>query len=88
MTQRQEIANFIAMEKYAIDRAAKQLIQKYGRKALPKVVNVVKYYLEAGDDSNAKRWISIGYAVKRIDKIETIEETLKALEPEELAENL
>ena len=64
------------MEKHEIERAAVRLNYKYGKKALPKAVEVAKYYLGEGDDDAAKRWISIGYAIKKMQKIENVKEVV------------
>lgn len=64
------------MEDYAKKRAAIRLIQKYGKKALPKAVDVARFYLGEKDEENAKRWISIGYEVKRTLQIDNVAEIL------------
>lgn len=72
------------MEEHTKKRAAIQLVQKYGKKALPKTVEVAKFYLGERDEENAKRWISIGYEVKRILQIDNVAEVL-SIENELLA---
>lgn len=54
------------MKEEEINRAAMLLNLKYGRKALPKAIDTARFYLEANDNDSAKRWVSIGYAVKKI----------------------
>jgi hypothetical protein len=71
------------MEDYTTKRTATILIQKYGKKALPKAVEVAKYYLTERDDENAKRWVSIGYEIKHMLKIYSIKEIL-SMESDEL----
>lgn len=64
------------MKEYEIKRAATRLIQKYGKRALPKAVEVARFYLAERDDTNAKRWISIGYEIKNLLKIYSVNEIL------------
>ena len=64
------------MEDYTTERTAIRLIQKYGKKALPKAVEVARYYLEEGDDEAAKRWVHIGYAVRHHMKIDSIQDVI------------
>ncbi|MDA0780936.1 MAG: hypothetical protein PQ612_01610 [Rickettsiales bacterium] len=71
------------MKEYEIKRAATRLIQKYGKRALPKAVEVARFYLGERDDANAKRWINIGYEVKHLLNIYSVNEIL-ALEKEAL----
>lgn len=54
------------MKEEEIKRAATLLDLKYGRRALPKALDTAKFYVEANDNESAKRWISIGYEVKRM----------------------
>ena len=54
------------MNESEINRAAMLLNLKYGKRALPKALDTAKFYIEANDNDSAKRWISIGYEVKRI----------------------
>jgi hypothetical protein len=49
-----------------IKRAAMLLNLKYGKRALPKAVDTARFYVESNDNESAKRWISIGYEVKKI----------------------
>ena len=70
------------MEDYKKTRAAQRLIHKYGKKALPKAVEVARYYLGENDDENAKRWVSIGYEIKHMLNVYTVNEIL-AMEEEE-----
>lgn len=74
------------MEEYEIQRAATRLNYKYGKKALPKAVEVAKYYLGERDDEAAKRWIRIGYAVKKIQGIESVQEVVSSVNKKELEE--
>jgi len=71
------------MEDYTKKRAATMLIQKYGKKALPKAVDVAKYYLGERDDENAKRWVSIGYEIKDMLNVRNVQEII-AMEKESL----
>jgi len=66
------------MDDHTIERTAIRLIQKYGMKALPKAVDVARYYLEEGDDDSAKRWVRIGYAVKHQLNLGELEEIIKS----------
>lgn len=71
------------MDDINIERTAIRLIQKYGKKALPKAVEVTKYYLNSDDEDNAKRWVKIGYAIKKAQNIESASQIIKeATEPE------
>lgn len=70
------------MDEHQIERTALRMSQKYGKKALPKAVDVIKYYLAENDDENAKRWVTIGYAIKRLQQIETIKDALSMTEAE------
>ena len=70
------------MEDYEKKRTATRLIHKYGKKALPKAVEVARYYLAERDDKNAKRWISIGYEIKHMLNIYSVNEILTAEEEE------
>jgi hypothetical protein len=70
------------MEDITIERTAIRLTQKYGKMALPKAVEVAKYYLEAGDDEAGKRWVSIGYAVKKLQKVQSIGEIVSSIAEE------
>jgi len=54
------------MNEAEINRAAMLLNLKLGKKALPKAVDTAKFYIEANDNDSAKRWISIGYEIKKI----------------------
>ena len=54
------------MKAEEIQRAAMLLNLKYGKRALPKALDTAKFYLESNDNDSAKRWISIGYEVKKI----------------------
>jgi hypothetical protein len=54
------------MKEEKIKRAAMLLNLKYGKRALPKALDTARFYVEANDNESAKRWISIGYEVKRI----------------------
>ncbi len=54
------------MNEEAIKRAAMLLNLKYGKRAFPKALDTAKFYIEANDNDSAKRWISIGYEVKKI----------------------
>ena len=54
------------MDEKDINRAAMLLNLKYGKRALLKAVDTAKFYLEANDNESAKRWVSIGYEVKKI----------------------
>ncbi len=56
----------VIMDPEQIKRAAMLMNLKYGKGALPKAVDTAKFYLEDNDNDAAKRWISIGYAVKEI----------------------
>lgn len=60
------------MEDYKIERTANLLVQKYGITSLPKAVAAAKYYLEEGDEDAAKRWVSIGFAIKKIQAKDSI----------------
>jgi len=64
------------MEDYLKKRAAIRLIQKYGKKALPKTVEVARFYLGERDEDNAKRWVTIGYEVKRILQLENVQDII------------
>jgi hypothetical protein len=68
------------MEDYEIERTAMRMTQEYGKKALPKAVEVAKYYLGEADNDAAKRWVSIGYAIKRIMQIESIKGAIEVAE--------
>ena len=54
------------MKEVQIKRAAMLLNLKYGKRALPKALDTARFYVEANDNESAKRWISIGYEVKKI----------------------
>ena len=54
------------MKEEEIKRAAMLLNLKYGKRALIKAVDTAKFYVESNDNDSAKRWISIGYEVKKI----------------------
>jgi|GEM_PF-4311236 len=54
------------MKDEEIKRAAMLLNLKYGKRALPKAVDTARFYVESNDNDSAKRWISIGYEVKKI----------------------
>lgn len=54
------------MTEEEIKRAAMLLNLKYGKRALPKALDTARFYVESNDNDSAKRWISIGYAVKKI----------------------
>ena len=54
------------MKEEQIKRAATLLDLKYGKRALLKALDTAKFYVEANDNESAKRWISIGYEVKKI----------------------
>lgn len=71
------------MDDLIIERTAIRMTQKYGKKALPKAVEVAKHYLEAGDDESAKRWVSIGYAVKNMQNVQSLNEIVATLAEEE-----
>jgi hypothetical protein len=68
------------MEDYEIQRTAMRMTQEYGKKALPKAVEVAKYYLGESDNDAAKRWVRIGYAIKKLMQIESVNEALKVAE--------
>ena len=76
------------MQDYEIERTAIRMTQEYGKRALPKAVEVAKYYLSEADNDNAKRWVSIGYAIKRILQIESVKDAIEVAEgvkePEEV----
>ena len=74
------------MEDHKIERAAIQLIQKYGRKALPKAVEVIKHYVASNDETSANRWIAIGYAIRRAQNKYGIKEALEISELDMLEE--
>ena len=76
-------SSLLAMQDYEIERSAVRLCQKYGKKALPKAVEVVKFYLGEGDSDSAKRWVSIGYAVKKLQNIKNIEEVVESVKEAE-----
>ena len=59
------------MNESEINRAAMLLNLKYGKRALPKALDTAKFYIEANDNDSAKRWISIGYEVKKIQGLIT-----------------
>lgn len=67
-----------------IERTAIRLIQKYGKKALPKAVEVTKYYLNSDDEEAAKRWVKIGYEIKKLQQIESISEVITESETPEM----
>lgn len=54
------------MKEEQIKRAAMLLNLKYGKRALPKALDTARFYVESNDNDSAKRWISIGYEVKKI----------------------
>lgn len=54
------------MTEEEIKRAAMLLNLKYGKRALPKALDTARFYVESNDNDSAKRWISIGYEVKKI----------------------
>lgn len=54
------------MNEEQIQRAAMLLNLKYGKLALPKALDTARFYVESNDNDAAKRWISIGYEVKKI----------------------
>ncbi len=62
------------MTEEEIRRAAILLNVRYGKGALTKAVDTAKFYLEANDNDSAKRWISIGYAIKSIQGLVTNQE--------------
>jgi hypothetical protein len=59
------------MKEEEIKRAAMLLNLKYGKRALPKAIDTAKFYVESNDNDSAKRWISIGYEVKKIQGLIT-----------------
>ena len=62
------------MKPEEIKRAAMLLNLKYGKLALPKAVDTARFYIESNDNDSAKRWISIGYEVKKIQGLITDED--------------
>lgn len=66
------------MNEHEVKRAAIRLIQKYGKKALPKAVAVSRYYLGERDEDNAKRWVYIGMEVRKMQQVESIKDILDA----------
>jgi hypothetical protein len=79
---------FPSMKDYEIERTAMRMTQEYGKKALAKSVEVAKYYLGENDNEAAKRWVSIGYAIKKLMQIESVKDILTITddvkEPEEV----
>jgi hypothetical protein len=74
------------MQDYEIERTAMRMIQEYGKRALPKAVDVAKYYLGESDNDNAKRWVNIGYAIKKMLQAEKVNSVLKVVEPDKQIE--
>lgn len=62
------------MKESDIKRAAVLLDLKYGKRALPKALDTARFYIESNDNDSAKRWISIGYEVKRMQGLISDEE--------------
>lgn len=62
------------MDDYKIERAAIRLMDRYGKGALPKVVELIKMYMASNDTEKAKIWVKIGYIIKEKQQIQSVEQ--------------
>ena len=61
----------VFMRREEIQRAAMLLNLKYGKRALTRAIDTARFYVESNDNDSAKRWISIGYEIKKIQGLVT-----------------